>query len=447
METPDLRAGRLVADDAERAKRIEMETLRFAPVQNGIQVAREAWGLPHGKLGRAGAGLAGLRVRHGGAIAQRPHVGAAFDHHRRLGDNGPALVVLDGKELQYRARGGTSGPDERRRLNLLGVGGLFVVPALGLDRHGPAPRVHHPGVQPKGDASRLHPLQCVGGQTLAQLGQDALPRMDDDDAQVIRVKIRVIGEHPTREIVERPSEFRPRKPAPGNDEGQPRAAAGRVRFRVGRVKGGDHGVANPNGVAQRFEVQRMFTNGVVAQVVGNRPQRQDEMVVGKLDRLPIQTLTRLPALHADTTVVQVDVPNPSADDPRAAQAGAQRAGNVRRLQAAGGDFGEHRREQQCVGFADQRELHQRIGAEKALQLARGADSGEPAAEDEDSLLFRGWRRGWHLGFRPEQALRDPGRQRRKESEQASRHHPANQSGKERAHPIGSPLRTQTRRNG
>ena len=147
-----------MADDAERAKRIEVKTLRLAPVQDGVEIASEVRGLPHGELGRAGARYAGLRVWHGGAIAQRPHVGAALDHHRRFGDNGPALVVLDRKRLQHGTRGGTGCPDERRRLDFLGAGGVFVVLALGLDRHGPAPRIRHPGVEPKGDSPRLHPL-------------------------------------------------------------------------------------------------------------------------------------------------------------------------------------------------------------------------------------------------------------------------------------------------
>ena len=100
------------------------------------------------------------------------------------------------------------------RRDLLGVVGRVFIGAFGRDRHDARPRVLDPGVEPESDAPRLHPRQCIIGQARAQFGQDALPRMDYDHAQIVRRQARVIRQHPSREIIERTGQFRAGKTAP-----------------------------------------------------------------------------------------------------------------------------------------------------------------------------------------------------------------------------------------
>jgi hypothetical protein len=44
------------------------------------------------------------------------------------------------------------------------------------------------------DAARRHALEGIGGQRFAQLRQDALTRVHDDDAQVFGAQVRIVGQ-------------------------------------------------------------------------------------------------------------------------------------------------------------------------------------------------------------------------------------------------------------
>ena len=82
------------------------------------------------------------------------------------------------------------------------------------------------------------------------------------------------------------------------------------------------------------------------------------MIIGKLLRRVGAVIPRLPAdRHRDAAPIQINLRHLPTHHLRAAQAGAQWAADMSWLQAAAGNFRKHRREEQRVGLADQREVN------------------------------------------------------------------------------------------
>src|SRR5689334_12288510 len=92
-------------------------------------------------------------------------------------------------------------------------------------------------------------------------------------------------------------------------------------------------------------------------------------------------------IDENAAALEIDAGCSRAHKIRTVEAGTKRAADVRRLQAAAGDFGQHGREQERVAFADESETDTEIGAELALQALSGGHSGETTAEDHDLRLF------------------------------------------------------------
>ncbi len=89
----------------------------------------------------------------------------------------------------------------------------------------------------------------------------------------------------------------------------------------------------------------------------------------------------------DATVLEIDAGDLRAHDAGAMQAAAQRRGNMCRLQAAGGHFGQHRGKKERVGFTDERECNTWIVAKFFLQVHGRAHPRETAAEDDDARFY------------------------------------------------------------
>jgi hypothetical protein len=173
--------------------------------------------------------------------------------------------------------------------------------------------------------------------------------MDQHDLHVLRWNSGVIREHPAREVVQTTGHLGAGEAAPGDHTGQHGPPFGLVGLRTGAFEHVDDVIAQPSRVGERLEVECLVLDVSESQIVGDRPQRQDEMVEWHLRRHQ-RVLVRC---QPHTPSRKVDVCNRTADDLGAPQAGAQRTADVRRLEAARGDFGQHWREQECVGVAHQ----------------------------------------------------------------------------------------------
>ena len=104
----------------------------------------------------------------------------------------------------------------------------------------------------------------------------------------------------------------------------------------------------------------------------------------------VNELARGAILQRDTNAPSFEIhfAHPPAHQFRATQAGAQRRADVARLQAAAGHFSQHRREQQGVGLAHQRERDGTVRAEDLLEILSGGHPRESAAQNDDVLRLR-----------------------------------------------------------
>src|SRR5262249_7258593 len=86
-------------------------------------------------------------------------------------DHRSTLVLFDRQGLEQRVWGCASGPYQSLRTNLL----------RGTQDHCPGAGVNQAGIEVENHATVSHLRQCIAGQRLTQLGQDAVARMDKDD--------------------------------------------------------------------------------------------------------------------------------------------------------------------------------------------------------------------------------------------------------------------------
>jgi len=156
-------ASSLVADDAEGAKRIEMEWPQRPSFERGANVLCENWSFAERKLRGRRAGLAGHTIHHCRAIAQSPDAGMILDRESGLDNHGPTLVSFNRERPEERIRRSAGCPDERFCRE-------FAV--IQLDHTGL--EVCQTGVEAEDDAARGHFLLRVPPQGFTQLWKNAI---------------------------------------------------------------------------------------------------------------------------------------------------------------------------------------------------------------------------------------------------------------------------------
>ena len=125
----------------------------------------------------------------------------------------------------------------------------------------------------------MQDLLREAGQALGQLGQDEVPRMEEDDPDLGGIDAAKVPRHPAHEIVQLRHGLDAGKATPRHDEGQQVPAHVGIGLDVGLAQGVDHVVAHGEGVAQVLEGQ-----GVLGQARGSAEARHvaqghDQMVV------------------------------------------------------------------------------------------------------------------------------------------------------------------------
>ena len=101
-----------MADDAERAERIEVERFQRATFDLRANIFGEHCGFAQSELRGWRDGLIGFGVEDGGAIAERPEPGVAGNGERRINGECAALIFGTVESFDDGARRDARGPDE-----------------------------------------------------------------------------------------------------------------------------------------------------------------------------------------------------------------------------------------------------------------------------------------------------------------------------------------------
>ena len=131
-------------------------------------------------------------------------------------------------------------------------------------------------------------------------------------------------------------------------------------------------VLEAHGVGERVHRKRVLGCALRSEEVDPGPERQDEIVVRKRRHLREANLALGQIDGADRVLVHHHVR-------LLVEQVAQRVPDVGRLEQGGRDLVQERLERAVVALVDQHDLRARV-----LELAHGADAGEPSAEDENA---------------------------------------------------------------
>src|SRR5260370_30052983 len=125
---------------------------------------------------------------------------------------------------------------------------------------------------------------------------------------------------------------------------------GRIGLAVGPFEHLNDVVANPDGVKQRLEAEGEPLNVRHSQVIRNRAERQDQMVVQDFSWRPSAGMSRAIAQN-HPALLEVNLRGLSANELRPMQTAAQRSADVAGFEAAPGHFSEHGSKKKRVRIA------------------------------------------------------------------------------------------------
>ena len=202
-------------------------------------------------------------------------------------------------------------------------------------------------------AARAQLLRGVVAHVDGHLGEDAVLELDDVALRLGRVDLRV--EAPpdaTDEVLDLAGRLDPAEPRAADDEGELRLALVGIGLEVRSLEHLDDPVAEGERIGQRLHADRVL--GDAGDPEGGRlaAEREDQRVV-------VEPMLVAVAADDDHLLrVEVDPLDVGGDGParRAAQLRAQRGDAVARLEVAGADLGQERREEAEVLAADEPDL-------------------------------------------------------------------------------------------
>jgi hypothetical protein len=167
-----------------------------------------------------------------------------------------------------------------------------------------------------------------------------------------------------------------REPAAHDRHGQQPLALGAVVRHRRRFERADEPVAQADRVVERLEPERVAVRAGDPVRRALRAQRDHELVVAQLRRLARDRVPR-----RDAAPLEVDALHLAQHEGGVRYRGAERLGDVARLDRPARHLGQHRREQRVVLTVDRDDVQ--VGAAPA-QRARDREPGEPRAQDDDA---------------------------------------------------------------
>ena len=171
--------------------------------------------------------------------------------------------------------------------------------------------------------------------------------MNENDAQLFGAKIGIIGEDAPSKVIQGASQLDAGKATAGDYESEHGQAHSRVGLTVSPLEHLDDVVPDANRIDQRFEIESEFLHVCHAEVIGNRAERENQVIVVQLSRAggggfagpaTFQGYEHAPAF-------KIDLRDSSADKLGAMQARTERTADVTRFETAAGDFSEHGRKE------------------------------------------------------------------------------------------------------
>ena len=249
-----------------------------------------------------------------------------------------------------------------------------------VQRHRAVSRRRNAPAQLKLDPAGAQLVQRIGAQIRAQFRQDAVARVNQHKACVLRAEILVIAPHARHQVKEFGNRLRAREPAAGHHKRQPPLARRGIRLSVGAFQLRQHPVAQRHGVFQGLQRDRVLRQSRQPVEVRHRPHGQHQVVIGHRLRR-----RRAAAAHQHLPRLGVDPGHVAVDEVGIRTSRANRRRDVLGLQRAGGHLRQHRCKEQEVALADQRDLQVMPSPRHALQRLRRAHAAESAAQHHDAM--------------------------------------------------------------
>ncbi len=204
--------------------------------------------------------------------------------------------------------------------------------------------------------------------------------MQEDDADLARVEARVAARDLAHEVVELGHDLDAREPAPGHHEGEELLAQGLVVALDRRlVEGANDVVAQVEGVAEVLERERVLGQAAQAAEVGDAAEGQHQVVEGN-------DVGMRPEAGAgdDDLLLEVDLLHVADVEVGARQEAPDGTDHVEDPDRPGDHLRQHGLEDEVVLLVDEDDLDVLALAHRLLQLHRGVDAGEAAAQDHDT---------------------------------------------------------------
>ena len=208
---------------------------------------------------------------------------------------------------------------------------------------------------------------------------------------------RIERERLADEVVEAGDRLDAGEATAGDDEGEQAVASGGA-FGVAFLERRDDAIAQVNCVAQRLHRQRALLEAWQAVEVGDRAERDHQLVVRQAVVVALEAVR-----HGDAAAIEINPVDVADEDLGPLQQRPQRADDVRDVEVAGGDLVQHRREQEEVVARDERDFDARVAGEHLFEVARSVHAAESTAEHHDPLRrhrhdLAGWMSGRRGGF-------------------------------------------------
>ena len=351
--------------------------LREAP-QAGDDVVTEDPGLTQRVLGVRRApgvldtGLAGGDVGHLGVVARGPDVVGALDLEGGRAVDVAARAQRQTELGEHRVGLDAGRPDDRVGVDLEPVLQDDVTVDAGV----------HGGGEVDLHAAALQVLLAVLAELGADLRQDPVGGVDEDEAHVVAGDVGVVLRRVTGHVLDLADGLRSREATADEDEGERLAADLLVGGGVGLVELLDDVVAQTDGLLDALHADALLGEAGDREGTGDRAHRDDQVVEGEL-----VGLTDERGDHGDLAVL-VDAGDPAGEHLRLRQHAAQRDDDVARGEVAGGGFGE----EGLVGHVRAR-VDDRDGRLAVAHLLQNASSCVqayvPTAYYEDPGTLRG----------------------------------------------------------
>ena len=244
-----------------------------------------------------------------------------------------------------------------------------------------AGRRGEPGLEEQLDAALAQDALREAAQLLRHLGEDPVLGVDQHDADLARVDLRIVRRHTPDEVVQLRHHFDAGEAAAGDDERQqlsPQLLVVALDRRL--LQRADHVVAQVQRVVQVLERQRMLRQPAQPPEVGDGAEREDQVVV--LDHVRVRQEA---GRGGDRALLQIDRLDLPDVDLGPGQQAPQRADQVEQTDGPRDHFRQHRLEHEVVFLRDQHDLVIAVASELPLELLSGEDCAKSAAENDDAL--------------------------------------------------------------